>query len=241
MSVRRTAGEHDGMSKAIGDWRWPLWGVGAGVLGAIGHLFTIQSPSEEEIFSGPALIETLDRANYHIGIVTGLAGVFCLLILAAAWRRWATAVAPENLAAGAVPLAMTASAGAMMLAYGFKGALAVYLPGGTDEGAYPNENLLTFFMIDDFGAFISWWGVAMAAGAMAWLALKDRLLPVWIGVLAAIFAIVPVGFVAAMGLPGFPGVIDPFGLIFLSAGLAFTLRRGASHPAHGAAARAALA
>ena len=116
----------------------------------------------------------------------------------------------------------------MMLAYGFKGALAVYLPNGMDEGTYPNESLLTFFMFDDFGAFISWWGVAMATGAIAWLALRERRLPLWIGIVAALFALVPVGFVTATGLPGFPGVIDPFGLVIISAGLAFTFWKQAT-------------
>ncbi len=222
------------------DWRWPLWGVAAGVLGAVGHLFSMQDLSEEEYRGGAAVIDALERGPYHVGIVSGLAGVFCLLVFAAGWRRWAAAFAPSSLASGTLHLALTASAGAMMLAYGFKGALAIYLPDGMDEGTYANESLLTFFMFDDFSAFISWWGVAMACGAIAWLALRERRLPVWIGGVAALFAIVPVGFVTATGLPGFPGVIDPFGLVIISAGLAFTFRRqGAGQPV--AVAKAALA
>lgn len=224
-----------------GDWRWPLWGVAAGALGAIGHLFSMQNPSDEEYRSGAAVIDALERGPYHLGIVSGLAGVFCLLVFAAGWRRWSAAFAPNSLAAGALHLALTASAGAMMLAYGFKGALAVYLPGGMDEGSYANESLLTFFMLDDFGAFIAWWGVAMAFGAIAYLSLRERRLPVWIGVVAALLAVVPVAFVAATGLPGFPGVIDPFGLVIVSAGLAFTFRRRAAARFVASPAGAALA
>jgi hypothetical protein len=215
--------------------------VAAGLLGAVGHLFSMQDLSEEEYRSGAAVIDALERGPYHVGIVSGLAGVFCLLVFAAGWRRWATAVAPNSLAAGALHLALTASAGAMMLAYGFKGALAIYLPDGMDEGTYANESLLTFFMFDDFSAFISWWGVAMACGAIAWLALRERSLPLWIGIVATLFAVVPVGLVTATGLPGFPGVIDPFGLVIISAGLAFTFWRQAASRAASVPAKAALA
>lgn len=241
MSTRRTDARTTSEEQAGVDWRWPLWGAAAGVLGAIGHLFSMQNPSDEEYRSGAAVIDALERGPYHVGIVSGLAGVFCLLVFAAGWRRWTAAFAPNSLAAGALHLALTASAGAMMLAYGFKGALAVYLPDGMDEGTYANESLLTFFMFDDFSAFISWWGVAMATGAIAWLALRERRLPLWIGIVATLFALVPVGFVGATGLPGFPGVIDPFGLVIISAGLAFTFWRQAAGRSVGVATKAALA
>jgi len=241
MNARRQAAETTDEEQVAANWRWPLWGAAAGVLGAIGHLFTMQNPSDEEYRSGAAVIDALERGPYHVGIVSGLAGVFCLLIFAAGWRRWSAAFAPTSLASGALHLALTASAGAMMLAYGFKGALAVYLPNGMDEGTYPNESLLTFFMFDDFGAFISWWGVAIATGAIAWLSLRERRLPLWIGIAAALFALVPVGFVTATGLPGFPGVIDPFGLVIISAGLAFTFWKQGTSRSVAVAPKAALA
>lgn len=241
MGTRRS-GEDMASEEQVGvDWRWPLWGVAAGVLGAVGHLFAMQDLSDEEYRSGAAVIDTLERGPYHVGIVSGLVGVFCLLVFAAGMRRWATAVAPNSLAAGALHLALTASAGAMMLAYGFKGALAIYLPDGIDDGTYSNESLLTFFMFDDFSAFIAWWGVAMACGAIAWLALRERRLPLWIGVVAALFVIVPLAAVTATGLPGVPGVVDPFGLVIISAGLAFTFWKQAAGRTVAVAAKAALA
>ena len=241
MSTQRNVERLAGEEQAGVDWRWPLWGVAAGVLGAVGHLFSIQNPSEAEYRSGAAVIDALERGPYHVGIVCGLAGVFCLLVFAAGWRRWATAVAPNSLAAGALHLALTASAGAMMLAYGFKGALAIYLPDGMDEGTYANESLLTVFMFDDFSAFIAWWGVAMACGAIAWLALRERQLPLWIGIVAALFVAVPVAAVSATALPGVPGVVDPFGLVIISAGLAFAFWRQAAGRSVAVAAKAALA
>jgi len=205
-------------------WAWPLFGVAAGVLGAIGHLFTEQNLSDEERASGGAVIDALDRTSYHIGIVAGMAAVFCLLIFTAGWRRWVAGYAPDSIAGEMISLALVASAGAMLLGYGFKGSLAVYLPGGMDGETYPNENLLSVFMFNDFAPYIAWYGVAMAAAAMTWFSLKERQLPVWIGVLSAIFVIVPFGFLVATGLPGFPGVVDPLWLIVTSCGLAWTLR-----------------
>ena len=76
------------------------------------------------------------------------------------------------------------------------------------------------------------------------LSTLDRFLPLWIGVVAALFAIVPVGLVTATGLPGFPGVIDPFGLVIIGGGLAFTFWKqavGRSGRPVAAATEAALA
>jgi hypothetical protein len=206
-------------------WHWPLWGVAAGVLGAVGHLFTMQSVSEAEYASGVGVIETLDRTGYHIGIVAGMCAVFCLLVFAAGWRRWSATDAPASLAGGVVSLALVASAGAMILGYGMKGALAVYLPGGMDEGSFPAEGLYTLFMFDDLGPFMAWYGVAMAAAAVAWLSLRERRFPLWIGLVSGLFALVPVAVLLITGLPGFPGVVDPLWLVIAGTGLALTMRR----------------
>lgn len=208
-------------------WSWPLWGAAAGVLGAVGHLFTNPSLTEEEYASGAAVIEALDRTGYHVGVVAGVLAVFCLLVFAAGWRRWAATAAGTSLAAGVVTLALVASAGAMILGYGMKGSLAVYLPGGMDEGSFPVEGLYAVFMFVDLGPFMAWWGVAMAAAAIGWLSLRERILPLWIGVLSALFVVIPLGMLIATGLPGFPGVVDPLWLVITSVGMAVTLRRTA--------------
>lgn len=206
-------------------WLWPLWGVAAGAFGIVGHLLTDSNPTgDTKNLPVAEVVAALDRGKMHVGIVAGLIAVFSLLVFAAGWRRWATDVAGSSLAASVISMAMTASAGAMLLGYGFKGALAVYLPGGMDEGFHTVEGLYSLFMFLDFGPYIAWWGVAMAAGASAWVALAERRLPVWTGVVSALFALIPVGFVVATGLPGFPGVIDPLWLIVTGIGLALTLR-----------------
>lgn len=70
-----------------------------------------------------------------------------------------------------------ASAGAMILGDGFKGSPATYLPGAPEANSYPPENLVSVFMFDDSGPCSAWEGAAMAAIAIAWLALREGLLP----------------------------------------------------------------
>lgn len=219
-------------------WIWPLFGAAAGLLGAIGHLFTDAKLTDEERASGAAVIDALDRTGFHIGIVSGLTAVLCLLIFTAGWRRWTAANAPESLAGEMISLAFVASTGAMLLGYGFKGSLAVYLPGGIDEGQYPNESLLSVFMFNDFAPYIAWFGVAMAAIGVAWFTLREHHLPVWFGIVAAIFALIPIGFLVITGLPGFPGVIDPLWMVMFGIGLSVRLRRLARLPETHATARA---
>jgi hypothetical protein len=210
---------------------WALWGAGAGVLGflATGVTDTQGRLYEEGVtLDAQDAVREVERWGYHAGIVLGIAATFCLLVAAAGWRRWASERAPDNLAARVVPMAMTASAGAMILGYGFKGALAVYLPGGMDEGTFTLDSLSSIFMFLDFAPYMVWWGVCFAAIAMTWLSLRDRALPRWIGVVGVPFSLAPIVFMAATGLPGFPGVVDSLWLTIVSVGTFLGGRRAAS-------------
>jgi hypothetical protein len=205
---------------------WALWGVPAAILGFASSFITA-SYDGLDTTTGPQIIEQLDRSNYHLGIVLGIGAALCLLITAAGWQRWAAQQTGDSLAARLVPLAFTASAGAMMLGYGFMGSLAVYLPGGMDEEYHAAEGLYSVFMFLDFAPFIAWWGAAFAAIGIAWLSLRERTLPLWFGIVSALFALIPIGFMSITGLPGFPGVIDPLWLLILSAGMAIRRTVGA--------------
>ncbi|HEX3724390.1 MAG TPA: hypothetical protein VHV31_16500 [Nitrolancea sp.] len=205
---------------------WPLWGVAAGVLGYVGHLLTMASPTDQQKAAGASIVGQLDRTKYYIGVVAGFLAVFCLLVFAAGWRRW-VAAGTSSLTAEMVPLALVASAGAMILAYGIKGMLATYLPGGIDAGTYPQEGLYTLYILDDLAPFIAWFGVSMAAIGICWHSLLERRLPLWIGVVSLLFAAVPFGVLFATGLPGIPGIVAPLWLIILGVGLVPTLRHSA--------------
>jgi hypothetical protein len=180
---------------------WALWGVPAAILGFASNLITADYGDQDAI-TGAQIIQQLDRASYHAGIILGISATLCLLITAAGWQRWAAQRRIESLAARLVPLAFTASAGVMMLGYGFMGSLAIYLPGGMDEEFHAAEGLYAVFMFLDFASFIAWWGVAFAAIGVAWLSLRERSLPVWIGAISVLFAVIPIGFMSVTGLPG---------------------------------------
>jgi hypothetical protein len=198
---------------------WALWGVVAGAAGLVATMFTDQSGSlsEDDYLIGAAVVDKLESGPYHVGVVVGFVCVVALLFTAAGWRRWAARTAPDSLAARVVSMAMVASAGAMMIGYGLKGSMAVYLPGGMDHAQMSQEGLYSIFMFLDLGAWMVWWGGVVAALAAVWLAFRERLLPRWIGVVSLLFAAVPLAFLTVTGLPGMAAVTSIW-LVVLSIG-----------------------
>jgi len=225
MAVTTTerAPARSGLPPGRATWHW--WGVAAGVLGASAHMLTDPHSvlSDAERTTGAKVIELVDRGGYHVGALLGMLAVGCILVLAAGYRRWSDGLATDTLAARVAPTALIASAGAMIVGYGFKGMMAIYLPGGLNEESYPAEGLYSLFMINDLAAYFAWWGVAIAAAAVAWLGLREKVLPRWVGIVSALAFLAPLAFLALTGLTGFPGVITPLWLVIVSIGLA--LRR----------------
>ena len=205
--------------------RWALWGAAAGVFGGVATLLpTKVNAQKANAHTSAAIISTLHRWPYQVSVVAGFAAVACLLVAAAGWRRWAQERAPESLAASVISKAFAASAGAMMIAYGFAGALAVYLHGGMNAKMFSAQGLFSLYMILDFGPFIAWWGVAVAAAALVYAAFREGRVPRWVGVVSAIFVLIAVLPLIATGLPGMPGVLGPFWLALVSVGLARSRR-----------------
>lgn len=199
---------------------WAWWGAAAGLLGVVGHLVTQPTLTVAQRRTGPDVLTVVDRGGYHLGAAAGFLAVACVLVAAAGWRRWGERRAPENLCARLIPLGLIASAGAMIIGYGVRGALAIYLPGGINQGEFPPEGLYTLFMIDDLAPFFAWWGVAVAAAAAAWASLRHRLLPRWIGVVSTLAFVLPAGFLVITGLTGFAGLPGPLWLLVTSVGVA---------------------
>jgi hypothetical protein len=199
-SGRATTPEHSARAT------WALWGALASVSGAVATLLTKNPDLEPDVLGDPAAtIAALDHATYQVGVAAGLVTVAALIFTAAGWRRWAADHAPRSIAASAVSMAMLASAGAMVIAYGLKGTLANYVPGGTeDDMGFTTDGLYAVFTFLDFAPFVAWWGVAVAAGASGWLALVERRLPRWVGALGLGLSVLPAVAVAATGIPGVP-------------------------------------
>jgi hypothetical protein len=199
--------------------RWAWWGVAAGVLGIIGTIVTLVGDTDPT----PDSVAALDPGAYHVGGAAGYLAVAALLVTAAAWRARVARLMPASIAARVVADGLTASAAALTLGYGWKLAMGLYLDGGANAGMFDKNGLFVYFVLNDFGPFIGWLGVVVAAGAMVVLGLKERAVPRWIGFVS----VIPVLGVLAMGLgvgvAGFPGMVGPLWLIVTFGALA--LRR----------------
>ena len=130
-----------------------------------------------------------------------------------------------DVAARLVADGLVASAAGLTLGYGWKLAMAVYLPGGINSTSFGNDGLFVYYVLNDFGAYLGWLGVVVAACAVAWLGLRSGLLSKWL----AVVSLIPPLLVAVMGLgagiAGFQGIVAPIWLIVAFAGLRFGKHR----------------
>ncbi len=201
---------------------WHLWGVVAGVGGIVANLVTDDQNglTDEQVRSGAGVVQHLDRTGYRIGVVAGWVAIAALIVAAAGWQRIARRKSDEDLAWQIVPLGLVAAAGALTVGYGFKGALAEYLPGGANENAFDVHGLYTMFVINDNAPWVGWWGVVVAAGACAWIALVRRRLPVVLGILSALALLLPVVVLFGIGAAATAGLTGPVWLAIASGWLA---------------------
>ncbi|MGI9007447.1 MAG: hypothetical protein ACR2FU_14840 [Streptosporangiaceae bacterium] len=165
------------------------------------------------------MLGQISRSDFHLGAVAGFLAIGCVLAFAAGWRQWSERHGPPSSAARLVGMALVASAGAMIIGYGVKGPLAIYLPGGINSGSYPRSGLYSLFMLNDSAPYFAWWGVVVAAAAVAWLAFRERLVVRWVGVISVLAVLAAFGWLAATGLTDFGGVVGPAWLIIASIGL----------------------
>lgn len=205
--------------------RWALWGIGAGVLGIVANMVTdpLASLTSAQKLQGAAALGHVSRLDFQIGAVAGFLAVACVLAFTAGWRQWSERQGPPVSAARLVALALTASAGAMIIGYGIKGPLAIYLPGGIDANTYPAQGLYSLLILNDSAPYFAWWGVVVAAGGVAWLAFRERLVVRWVGAVSVLAVVAAFTWLAITGLTDFSGVVGPVWLVLASLGLA--LRR----------------
>ena len=203
--------------------RWPLIGTAAGITGFVATLIT---DIHVDIGTGQAsadVIGEMSRSKAHASLVVGYLTVVLLVVLAATWRRHVEARVASSTAARVVSNGLLLSAAVLTLGYGWKGAMAVYLPGGLNgkTGGFDREGLYIMYVMNDFASYIGWLGVTIALGAIAWMAFGDRTVSRWIGVVCLVPVLAVTGFAVATGLPGFPGVVSPPFMAIAFAGLAF--------------------
>jgi hypothetical protein len=200
---------------------WALWGTAAGLAGVLTNMPFAQTVSDETRRTADAssLVDELSQPLYHLSAISGFAAVVCLLFFAAGLARWGSRQASESLALRVAPAAVTASAAALIAAYGVKGMLSSYLPGGFNEESYSDGARYTYFLLDDLAGYYSWWGVTVAIGCLSYLAFRERLLPRWIGGLGVLVVLVPVLFLVAFGFTGISGIVAPVFLLIGATGM----------------------
>ncbi|MCK9903199.1 hypothetical protein MXD63_24445 [Frankia sp. Cpl3] len=208
---------HGGAASTPTRARWTWLGVSAGVLGIVATMFTSPNVGSDQV--GPEAIDRLSRGQLQLGGALGYATVALLLVLAASWRAKALTTTRGAVAARVVADGLTASAAALSLGYGWKLALALYMPGGLNENGFTTDGQFVYFMLNDFGPFIGYLGVVVAAGAVAWLSLRDRLVSRWLGLVSLIPPVAVLFMSGVLSIAGFPGIVGPIWLIVAFAGL----------------------
>lgn len=200
---------------------WPLFGVAAGVAGLAGSMAALSTGvTEEDWQSGIAILDELEPGGFHAAFLLGLVSVMALFVTAAGWRRWADRRAPDDLAARVIPSGIVATATVNIVFTALNGSMALYLPGGTDEGWLSREAIFVNFTLLDFGTLLGWWGMVATALAVASLAFRrSRLLPRWMGVASVVLLLPALAMAAVMALPGFVGFTMPLWLVVVSLGL----------------------
>lgn len=201
--------------------RWPLYAVAAGAFGFVATLILDGRTSGSDVEVSDALFQDLSPLPYRLSMLAGYAAVVALLLLAASWRRHVEPRLTASTAAHVVPLGLLASAAGLTYGYGWKGALGLYMPGGLEEGSYDTQGLYVYFLLNDFGSFIGWLGVVVAAGAVAWMGLRERTVSRWIGVVSAVPVLQTTLMLVGLGVPGVPGLLAPLWLVVTGLGLTF--------------------
>lgn len=205
--------------------RWPLFGLAGAVAGFASVMVTIPDVTEVQARRGISVVDQLESGSYRVGFLLGLVSVGCLLVAAAGWRRWAEERAPADLAARTVGQGLAVTATINVIFTGIMGAMAIYLPGGSDAGLVSRQHVFTNFVLLDFGSLLGWWGAAASAVSVAVLAFRrPGLLPRWMGVVSVLLLLPPVALAVLTGLPGFVGFTLPIWLAVVSIGMATSRR-----------------
>ena len=204
---------------------WPLWASAAGVLALVGTIVFDARPAAEteawlngeDYLVTASDVLTVDAVANRLGWTAGLLAVAALLVFQAVWRR-AVDDRYTSVAGKVVSASVVATAAAGLLGYGWKGALGNYL--GPEAGMYDEDGLFIYYILTDFGAYLPWFAMVVAAFAVAWMAFVDRLVSRILGTVSALFAVGLAALTFGTGVPGLPATLMPIWLIVLGVWLA---------------------
>lgn len=202
--------------------RWPLLATAAGLTGVTATLVLDgRTLGDKGASLDHQLFVDLDPLTFRLSMMVGYVTVVLLLVLAATWRRRVEPLLPDSTSAHLVPLGLVSSAAGLTYGYGWKGALGNYLPDSFEPTAFDDAGLYVYYVLNDFGSFIGWLGVVIAAGAIAWMGLRERAVPRWLGAVAVLPVLQTTLMVAGLGVPGVPALLGPAWLVVTGLGLYF--------------------
>lgn len=208
--------------------RWPIFGAVGALAGYASVIVSMPTLDEKDYSSGVRVIDQLEPGGYHIGFLLGLVSVGCLFVASSGWKRWAEGRVPDSLAGRTLAQGLAATATINVIFTCLMGSMALYLPGGTDEGWLSDPAIFTNFTLLDFGTLLGWWGAAVSAVCVAVLALgKAKALPRWMGIVSIVLLLPAVGMALGMALPGMVGFTMPIWLLAVSIGMVFSRKAGA--------------
>ncbi len=188
---------------------WPLWATLGGVLGIVSTVITDKRAGDTSDMDYTVSIKDIAPLDHELFRIGGLTGYFCvavLLMFAAIWHRRVAQRFNWSLGAPIVTFGLVASAAALTLAYGWKGALGNYLHGAAEAGVYDDDGLYTYYVMNDFSPYIGWFPILVAAGGLAWMAFREGLISKGLGACSGLLVILAVAAVAITGVPGLPFV-----------------------------------
>lgn len=200
---------------------WPLVAAAAGAAGIVGTMLTDLHVGDADATMNASMITEVDPTTARIGFYAGYLTVGLLLVFAACWRRHVEPRVPASSAARVVGAGITAAAGALILGYGWKGAVAIYFEGGPEDTGVDAQGQYIYLMLNDFGSFIGWTGVLVSACALAWMSLRERTVSYWLGGVTALLAVATIAWILATSVPGLPAITMPLWLVVLGPGLVF--------------------
>jgi hypothetical protein len=216
-------------SRPVGS-RWPWWGVAAGALGLYATWFSFQQVSEDAKAEGSeAVYDALTSGQgvaIGLGARAGFAALVCLLIFGAGLVRFLQQRgAGRTLAFPVLKWSIPATAGAMVVTWSMKAMLAGGMPDGVDEAFYTHTDTTVLHLLVDQLQWTPWWGLVVGAGGLAVLALKERVLPRWIGWVSVVAVVLTALMTFSFALPYSAGVVTPPWLLVISLGLLRDARR----------------
>ena len=189
---------------------WPLLGTLTGLLGLV-SLFSEARPDENGSgFDYPVSAEdavSVSNEIFRVAGVTGYLTALLLLVFAAVWHQRVGRRFTGSTGATMVTFSLVATAALVTLAFGWRGALGNYLPGGPEENTYDTEGLYNYYVMNDFSPYIAFVPLLAAAYGLAWMAFREGLVSKPLGGLAGFLATALLLAVAVTGVPGLPAMI----------------------------------